>query len=246
MKKLVYLALFVVSLLVVLWFFVPLERLLPFFAQRLQPVQIEGVAGSLYRGSARELRLAGFVLGKLQWNKQWPTAPPGLQGQYRLKSTDYDLVAHLRLSRAGGLHASDLRGEIGWKYLENFLHLPPGRMTGRLRLDIGELAYGPAGMERINGRISLDGLRIVSPIALPLGDLWADIQTERSGLAVGHIRSNSRVLDASGVIYLHPHRFEVNLVLKPKPGEYEAQLALQSIGQPLAGGGRRIQVAGFY
>jgi len=145
-----------------------------------------------------------------------------------------------------GVRAVRLSGVLDWKYLESFLQLPPGRLRAKGEIQLDKLDYGPTGMERIEGRISLKDLRLVNPLRLPLGEVWVDIQTERKGLAIGSIHSDSRVLDASGVVYLHPHRFEVNLVLKPKPGEYEAQLALQQIGQPVSGGGRRIQVAGFY
>ena len=246
MKKFIYLLLFILASLVLIWLFAPIQHVYPWFAERLQPLQARQLEGSLYKGRAGKLNWAGIDWGQLQWNAQWPTLSGGIQGQYRLHNPQLDLSAKLQADRKAGLRASRLSGTLDWRYLESFLQLSPGHLQARPEIQLDSLHYGPLGMERVEGRVSLKGLRLITPLALPLGDLWVDIQTERQGLAVGSIHSDSRVLDASGVVYLHPHRFEVNLILKPKPGEYEAQLALQNIGQPTAGGGRRIHVAGFY
>ncbi len=246
MKKILLFVIAVLVLAAMLWLFAPVGRGYPLLSQRLQPLELQGLTGSLYQGSARSMRIAGVDLGQFHWHKQWPTIPPGLQGEYRLQGLGYVLGGTAKLSGQRGVQARSVNGHVPWQWIERFLRLPADRLQAEPQLALDELIYGPAGMERVNGRVTLRNLRITTPFAVLLGDIWADIQTERTGLAIGTVRSDSQVLDVSGVIYLHPHRFEVNLVLKPKPGEYEAQHALLFIGQPTTGGGRRIQVAGFY
>ncbi len=246
MKKLFYLLILILALGLGLWLFAPVERVYALFADRLQPVQASQLHGSLYKGRAGQLKWVNIDLGQLQWDKQWPTVNGGIQGRYRLQNSRLDLAGQLTVDKKHGFRASNLHGTLAWEALASFLHLPPGRLQALPTLRLDSLQYGPTGMQQVEGRIRLKDLGLVNPLQKSLGDIWVDIETQRSGLAVGTVHSVSSVLNASGVLYLHPHRFELNLVLKPKPGEYELRMALQSIGQPVSGGGRKIQVAGFY
>ncbi len=246
MKKLIFIIVLLLAGVTLVWLFAPVARIYPLFAQQLKPLQMEQLTGSLYRGQAGVVKWAGIELGRLRWNKQWPGPGPALSGNYQMRSQDYDVSGVFRLHAKQGLLAEQVEGQLKWRYVESFLHLPAGQMTGHPRLALHSLHYSPGGLQLITGRILLNDLRLSGTVNIPLGSIWVDLETQRPGLAIGTIHSDSSVLDASGVLYMHPHRFELNLVLKPKAGEYALEFALQNIGQPLPSGARRIQVAGFY
>lgn len=87
---------------------------------------------------------------------------------------------------------------------------------------------------------------MLKPAPKDLGEIKLTFNTEKQGVIVGQFSSDSNVLAVSGTLYVQPRRWQLNVDLVPKAGHFELDAVLSSVGQARRGGGRRLNLAGFY
>ncbi|KAA3638989.1 MAG: hypothetical protein DWP95_11485 [Proteobacteria bacterium] len=241
-KWLLILAIIAVLLLAVL----PLRWYYDYASDFIKPVVLRDVSGSLIKGEAEQLRYDLIPMGHAEW-LLYPGSLTGIGGRIRVYQDNYDLTFKLKEINQNQARIKQITGYLNWDYLQPYLQFNQGRFDGYWQFDINQMVYDKqAGVERLDGQVRLKEFKLLSPTQMPLGDVIIDLETKKDGMIVGTIHSNSDRLTVSGAFYIQPHRWQLNVDIIPKAGHYQLNAALQGIGDPRPGGGRRLNRAGFY
>ncbi|MCX7544285.1 type II secretion system protein N [Marinicella gelatinilytica] len=241
-KWLLILAVIIVLLLAVL----PLRWYYDYASDYFKPVVLRDVSGSVIKGEAGALRYDVIPLGQAEW-LLYPGSLKGIGGRVRLHDEQYDLTFKLKEINQNQAKIKQVTGYLNWAYLQPYLQIKQGRFDGYWQFAIDQLVYSKqTGIERLNGQVILKDFQLLAPNQMPLGEVKIDLETKSAGVIAGTISSNSDRLTVSGAFYIQPNRWQLNVDIVPKPGFYQLNSALQGVGDPRPGGGRRLNRAGFY
>lgn len=244
MKLIKYLfVLLILSLLVLI--FTPLNLYYSQVSKNIRPLKLDGISGSVVKGSANNLSYLGMELGKVNW-LLYPSSYNAVSIDLDLKDELYDLNAtYIKTIKSEFIE--NFKGTADWALIETAINFNQGKISGYLSFDFSQVKIKHGVPERIVGKIKTNDLKLIRPIKKDLGDIEVVFTSNNPSIIVGQVNSNSNVLNVSGAVYIHKnHRWEIKLTLIPMPGEYEIDYALQNIGDRRSGGGRSLNMAGFY
>ncbi len=241
-KWLIILAIVAVLLLAVL----PLKWYYDYASDYMKPVVLRDVSGSLVKGGAGQLRYDLIPLGQAEW-LLYPGSLKGVGGRVRIHDDQYDLTFKLKDINQNQAHIKQITGFLDWDYLRPYLQFQQGRFDGYWQFDVGQMVYDKqVGIKRLDGQVTLKDFQLLAPAQMALGEVMINFETKKEGVIVGTIGSKSDRLTVSGAFYIQPNRWQLNVDMVPKPGNYELNAALRGVGDPRPGGGRRLNRAGFY
>ncbi|WP_395377095.1 type II secretion system protein N [Marinicella sp. W31] len=225
---------------------VPLNTYYSYVSDWVKPIRLENISGSAIKGSAEQASYAGIPLGQLDWFLR-PTSWKSIGGRFTVSSEQYQLGFALGKRTDGLIELEKIRGYLDWQLLAPHVQLTYGNLDGVVNLDLPELVYGTEnGIDRATGQVLLNDLKLKQYPQKNLGEVRMDITTEAVGRVVGQISSDSPVMQVSGTLFVQPHRWQLNVDIIPNPGEYEVEALISNIGFARRGGGRKLQLAGFY
>ncbi len=227
---------------------VPLNLYYDYISDHLKPLSMEGVHGSLVKGSADSVSHPLLPLRdvSLEWFV-YPRSVYGLGGEYRIRHEQLDMRFSLKSLKGGGAELAPLRGRIQWPFVEKYLTQYGGSFDGTVEVDLSQaIVSSSRELSSVSGVLAINDLRMLSPARKDLGRVQMQMETQAAGVIVGQISSESAHMNVSGTLFIQPHRWQLNLDILPRAGEYELEAALRGIGSPRRGGGRHVQMAGFY
>ncbi len=243
--KLIKLLLFIIVLFSLAAFFTPLDLYYDKIKKNIRPIQLEGIGGSIIKGNAEQVKYLGMDLGQANW-LMYPSSYNAATLEVKLQNKDYDIKAKY-IKKPKFDVVKDLKGTLDWQFIANKINFSHGKISGYIELDFDHLEIKKGVPHIISGRATTKDLRIIKPVQKELGEIEVVFTSDNPSIIVGQVNSTSNVLNVSGAIYIHKnHRWEIKLTLIPSPGEYEVEYVLQSIGDRRRGGGRTLNLAGFY
>ena len=243
--KLIKLLLFILVIVVLTTGLFPLKYYYSYLAKQIRPIQLENIEGSLLKGSSEKLSIYGLNLGKADW-VVYPSSYNEGTLDLTLSQAEYDINAKL-IKKPKSEKIKNLTGTIDFAYLAKKLNFNRSQFSGYVKLDFDLIEFYKGAPKTIIGIATTKDLMLVRPLKKALGEIEVKFVPDSPQIIVGQVNSKSNVLNVSGAIYIHKnHRWEVKLTLTPSPGEYEVMQALQGIGSPRRGGGRNLNLAGFY
>jgi hypothetical protein len=243
--KLIKYLLYLVILLLLIITFTPLNLYYSKVADNIRPLQLEEISGSAIKGSAQKVKYFGLDIGKAEW-LVYPGSYNNITVNFNLNDKLYDVSGKfVKTNESEKL--IDIMGTFDWTILEKSLNFNRGEISGYVKLDFDYIELKNRVLERIIGKAVTKELKLIKPIQRDLGEIEVVFFSDNPSIIVGQVNSKSNVLNISGAIYIHKnHRWEIKLTLIPMPGEYEIEYAIQTIGEKRAGGGRSLNLAGFY
>ena len=245
MMKLIKFLLILIIIAVLAITFTPLNLYYSAIEKNIKPAKLEQISGSIIKGSAKKLSYFGMDLGQATW-LAYPASYDELNVDFSLKNENYDLSGKY-LKKIDSDKVRQLRGTFDWSLIEKYLNFKFGKITGYIDINFSEIEIVNKTPERIVGTASTQDLKLIKPIKKELGTITVEFSSDSPGVIVGLVNSESNVLNVSGAIYIHKnHRWESKITLLPMPGEYEIEYAIQNIGDARAGGGRSLNMSGFY
>jgi general secretion pathway protein N len=171
MKKGLMLALLGAAAFVVLLVITAPASLLAYAIQRSTPVQLQGVGGSLWHGTAQQVIAPELQLGPLNWRLHgWPL----LLGEVRLSleipagtpNLSGKAEVGANILRKLSLSDVDITADAEWLFTQAALPLAAG---GRFHLQIQSAEFHPEQLPRLNAQLDWQDARIVYPQAYELG-----------------------------------------------------------------------------
>lgn len=213
--------------------------------KHIKPIKLENINGSAVKGSAQVLKYLGLNLGKVSW-LLYPSSYDQMSADLTLSHDQYDFRGQYSKTVDGDI-LKGVKATVDWSMIDKFINFNHGEMSGYIAINFDEVRMKNGAFERIVGKAETKDLKLIRPIQKDLGNIEVVFAPENPQIMVGQVNSDSDVINVSGAIYIHKnHRWEVKLTLLPMPGEYEIEYALQSIGDRRPGGGRSLNLTGFY
>ena len=215
--------------------------------KRLPEVQLAGVHGSIWSGTARELAYHGRSWGILQWRFDWLAPFSGHWG-YRLQlhGSGSILQGRVAASAAGTLFFQDVRGQLPVTEIEPWLPVPPGSVGGTLNLQLARLVLIRGRPAVAEGQVTLTGATLNWPQAVALGNYQMKLRT-RSGKGIeGSLLDTGGPLMLQGTLNLAPDgRYQLGGSLAVRePGDAAVSRLLQYLGPVNAAGNHPFQFTG--
>jgi len=243
--KLIKYLLVLIILTVLIISLTPLNLYYAKISKNLNPIQLNNISGSAVKGSAGIVKYLGMDIGRAQWFF-YPSSYNELTLDFSISDKLFDVKGkYIKTSQTEGL--KDIIGTFDWEIVNKQLNFKHGKISGYIDLDFDQVVLKNRIPEIIIGKAVTKDLKLLSPIKKNLGEIEVVFTSDNPSIIVGQVNSQSNVINVSGAIYIHKnHRWEIKLTLLPMPGEYEIDYAIQNIGDKRRGGGRALNMAGFY
>lgn len=244
MRKLLIVLLVVLGLLALLAWKMPASLALGLAGGTLEPLRLDGVSGTLWRGQALDARVLGEPIGRLQWTLA-PMAllRGGLDVDFMLDGERYAGSGHL-MRRDGRLRFEHTDIELPAATLAPLVDLPSLDLRGRVRLvlDHAELLDGVPVM--LSGSALWQEAAVSGAAAASLGEITATFEGSVGKGFRGVLDDNGGPLDVDGGFQAGFTGYSVDVRLKARPGHPQVEQALRYVGQPQADGSVRLLVEG--
>ena len=147
----------------------PAQYLADRLERNIPALQLSGVSGGLFSGSAATVRYAGTSLGGVDWQFDW-LAPFSLSFGYRvhLHAKDRDLRGRADFG-FGRITIKDLEGRIPVSAFASWSPLPPDSLEGSLSPHLKQLTLKSGRLTSAEGELDLDDAILKWPSTATLG-----------------------------------------------------------------------------
>lgn len=215
------------------------------WSERVAGVELAGVQGSIWQGSARELAVRGQRLGKLEWRlSPWSA----LTGKPRVELTvdGPDLrVSGTWQALVIGSELSALNGEIAAGWFAPALDIPALEPTGRITVAEGRLVLDAQGVPN-GGDLALRWLEagVRGQVQARLGTIVIEARGSEGRIAASVSDGGDGDVAIAGQFQLEHLAYRGQVRLNARVSEGPVVEALQWIGMPSGDGGRLLIVEG--
>lgn len=248
MKIFGFILLGLLAFLVTVVFKFPAAGVLPHV--NTNPLQLKGVSGSVWKGSAQEATIAGaeLPLDRVD-NVNWVVQPQALLSGRAGAKLDFELLGGrgegvVKANRVGDVIINDGLLNIPAASLEQFLPLPLAKFGGVINADIEELELENNLLKRTIAKLTWRNSEIISQMIgdTKLGMLVIDIVPEGEQ-HIASINNTDGDIDIEGQVSLdQAGNYRADIKLKPTaktPPELSNRLS--AFGRPESDGTYRIR-----
>jgi len=202
--------------------------------------QADDLRGTLWQGSATQLRWNGHTLGRLDWSLQARSVWRGRVAlQLKLRGP---INASARWQRGPG-HAEwrDIDAELPASWLGGLLASPPLQPQGRVHVSVPVARIADGRLQAASGHLAWRDAALSGPASAALGGLRADFALDADGRVHGVIRDDGGALAANGRFVADLARYRAEMVLSARDARIAP--ALSWLGQA-RGDGRWLVLEG--
>lgn len=243
-----YLGILLVAYMVFLAVTLPAARAYAWSNHSLAPLQLYGIEGSLWSGSASVADIGAYRLGALTWKvRPW---------MLLLGRIDVAWEAVKDGNRASGVLARTLGGDLNLKNVTANLPVSdlgaaltslPIQPAGTLQIRLGDAQISSGSLRAAHGALTWQDAAIVRPQAVTLGSFVLNLDTLETGVK-GTLLDQGGPLEAQGVLLLKPdgsYQFD-GILANRDPSQTQIQNALGFIGTPTADGKFAVTYSGTF
>jgi general secretion pathway protein N len=203
-------------------------------------VQLSGLQGSIWSGTASRVMINNSSAGKLEWQlSPWSLLLGRISTDIQLVRNQELIEGHVALTAGGRLAASDLNLRLNGETLGQLTS--PYLLHGNIEGNISILTYQQGKVIQASGKVLLTDANIEGPQSLILGQVNADIEPESDGSII-KFKNLGSPMDIKGTLKLNGNgNYRINLgVLNRDSKRQDIKEALKVFGKPDATG--RIQL----
>jgi general secretion pathway protein N len=222
----------------------PAELAWRLFGHRLRPLQLDGLSGTVWQGSAERAGALGQALGRLEWQvERGALLSRRLDATIRLDGGDMHGSARVAAAQ-GAVEISDLDGEFPASLLGPALDIPALTLLGRVSCQFSRLEIQDGLPKRVEGTAVWRDLAVAGAATATLPGLEVRFRTESDGLVAAEVKDLGGPLAIDGQVRMAGERYrtEVRLSLRePNPALEEV---LKFVGERTPDGGSILRVEG--
>jgi hypothetical protein len=181
-----------------------------------RPAELSGVGGSVWRGSARRVKVEETVADDVRWRF--------LPGRLLLGEIAFGVQAQYAGGPAAGrlsadwrreLHLSDFSYRMDARRLTDFMPLPIAEFSGDIDTDLQQVTVHNGTLQSVTGKVSWDEATLTSPFETLLGNYRVDLRTTERGHRA-ELRGEGGSLAAEGEVRVQQDgRFNAEITLTP-------------------------------
>lgn len=216
---------------VALLWMLPAEVALRFAAPRLAPLQLEGVAGTVWNGRALSASVFGQPLGSLRWRLQpLPMLAGTMSGDVVLEGGQ--AVGSGRFSQKGEtLRVHDARFRVPARLLQPVLDVPALALRGEVDVEIERALLRNGMPEELVGSALWRNAAVAGAAAAELGDIAVDFASQPDGSIAGSVHDRGGPLQVEGGFRIALTGYRAELALRARDGNPQVAEALAYLGQ---------------
>lgn len=228
----------------VLAWFAPAELALRWFGDRLGPVRLQGVSGSLWQGRAEQLIAFDVALGPVAWTlARGDTLAGNPRGTLDLDGSA--VRARGAFAREGtDWRFAGVQAELPAALLAPALDIPALGLRGRVVVDAPEVALRDGLLVRARGRAEWRELGVTGAAVATLPGVRIDFAPAPDGAVVAEVDDLGGPLDVAGEVRIADGRFLSETRLHLRQPDPQLEEALKFIGQRTPEGGSYLRIEG--
>ena len=213
-------------------------------------LQLSGLNGSLWSGSAKQFQFRTLQANDLTWSfNVLPLLLASLSADLAIQDPALELQGTLAKSLSGALSISDLTGKISLVQIASQLPNPLIAQTihgGTATLAIEEMEFDQGLISYVDGTLQLDDVQIAVPNPISLGSLAIQLSNNEQGI-IANIQDQGKgalTLQAQATLLADGKYSLRGLVGTKDPKAVDLQNMLRLLGKPDAEGRFAINFTG--
>ena len=212
----------------------PLAPLVQLARDAGAPLQLQGESGSLWRGEALQLAVAGFALG----NPRWDFAPAALlRGRLAwdlsFRDADGAAIGRLAVGSGGRLELRALSGRLAARRIGPLLPMRPG-LAGDLVFDGVDLRLRQGRPVAAGGQVRWLEAALTTPMPFVVGSAELELHTPEGDAGIaGVYQATGPDLEVRGQLSAGAAGYRTETLLTPRQAELGNWL--RAMGMPRAG-----------
>lgn len=245
LRNLILLLLALGLLAVLVLAFVPAQFAIDRFGDRLGPLKLNQVSGTIWSGHAAETLLRGENIGALQWT----LSPIGLlsgraDADLNLSGGPYVGHADVSVSRDRTVRISDLVVTMSARKIEPLLDIPALVFRGEVIVSLNSAEVRGGVPMALDGNAVWNNAAVAGSAEAQFGRITSTFMSKPTGGFEGTVTDNGGPLQASGGYSATLAGYEAVIDLRARDNNPQVLEALQYIGQPQADGSSRLEIRG--
>lgn len=216
-------------------------------APHLPMVQLDAPQGSVWRGQARQLVIAGEPLGSLVWRTD-PLAL--LHGEVRVhvavEDVDHRSAGLVTRERDGALRVNDARVEVDSAFIADLLDRDHLSFAGPIQLHVAEARLRNGWPETLRGTGIWPDARVRAGASMRLGDISFTLaEPEPPRIEVRAADSGTGDVHVDGHLSVTPAQWQVRVGLAPRdPADLRTREALAGLAPARGDGSIELRAEG--
>ncbi len=233
-----YIFLLIVAFVVFVLFLVPVQRVWEQVKTPQMEVQLSGLQGTLWQGSADWIEWRETAVQTVDWSfNPWALLRGVWEYQVDLSIEGAPVTGYVGASVMGNLKGRDLHTQARLqelKSLNNNAQLPlPAPMQGELQIQLDELVVEQQWPSVLQGRLQLHDFSLVG--FAKLGDWQGRVYNDASQNLIMQFSPTGDLLLGEGTVVLsHDKQWTLTLKVKPAPAAVDSEISvlLSLLGAP--------------
>ncbi len=211
---------------------------------RLQPLRLQGLAGTLWNGSATQASVYALPLGDLRWTLDpWATLSLGARGDVALNGRDLQASAHVDATR-DRIRLTTAKARLPAAVLSPALDIPSLVLVGELDLQLDALEIREGLVQSANGALVWRNAGVSGAAEARFADVTVQLSSPSDGVIEGKISDGGGSLAASGDIRIEGDRFTAEVKLAVRGDDPQLAEALLYVGERMPDGSSLLRVQG--
>lgn len=209
-----------------------------FLKDRLAPLRLQGIEGSVWDGQANAAILGAHRLGSLNWEVHpWMLLLGRVELDWIFTKDDGKAQGTLARSLGGNLHFSDITASWPMAEVGSILSVLPIKPAGDLQVDLADMTINGRSILAAQGALAWEDATFMLSKPVMLGNFVMDLDTV-NGSIKGILLDRGGALQAQGVLMLKPdgsYQFNGTVALRDD-AQPELRQILAFLGTPEADG----------
>ncbi len=236
-------ALLLVLAALLLWL-APASLAYRYVADRLGPVRLDDVSGSVWDGRARQLVAFGVALGPLAWRvSPWSVLSNRPQGELVLDGDEIEARARF-LREAGTITLREVDARFPAVLLGPALDIPALKLTGTVALRASEAVLVDGLLTRAEGLADWRDVGVSGAAQARLPGVRVQFATASDGWIAAEITDLGGPLAIAGSVKLRDGRYISETTFELREPNAQIAEALAWVGQRTPSGGSHLRIEG--
>jgi len=184
------------------------------------PIEVFGLKGSLWQGSASTLIYDGKRYDAVVWEfhpLELLTAKASVSVRFKGKNTT--VKGKFAKSIFGSLIAENVQANIGATELLSLLKIPAVKLGGDFALNLSRFELTDKTVNYIQGRLLWSDAESKFPQKLTMGDVFSDFSTSEDGVILAKLGDGGGPLELNGDLSVNPDgKYDLKGLLAARAG----------------------------
>lgn len=245
LRNLILLLLVLAILAALVLAFIPAQFAIDRFGDRLGPLKLDEVSGTLWSGQANRTLLRGENLGALRWT----LSPLGLlsaraDADLDLSGGPYVGRAAVSITRDRVVRIRNLELTMSARKIEPLLDIPALVFRGEVQVTLNSAEVRGGVPLALDGRAVWKNAAVAGSAEAQFGDIISEFASKPTGGFDGTVSDSGGPLQAQGSYSASLAGYEADIQLRARDNNPQVLEALQYIGKPQPDGSSRLEIRG--